>query len=239
MSSSTWTPRAVASRAARASVRLWRAVEAQHVVSTLALVDTPEEQRVLEDILEATKPAVPAAARGLDYLLFTPFRYRSPVGSRFRSPLDPGVFYGAETVRTACAELGYWRWRFLADSKRLKQLGPAPQTLFESAVRTLAVDLERAPFSRDAALWKHPSDYTATQAFGTVAREAGVGLIRYASVRDPLPGRCGAVLAPAAFSARRPVSPAETWFLTVTDAFAAWHRDREVLTFDMTRWQRP
>ncbi len=237
MSSSTWTPHAVASKATRAAVRLWRAVEAQHIVSTLRLVDSPAEQRVLEDVLEATKPPLPAAARSLDYLLFTPFRYRSPFGSRFRSPLDPGVFYGAETARTACAELGYWRWRFLEDSAGLKELGPAPQTLFEVGVKTLAVDLERAPFSRDSASWKHPSDYSATQKFGAVARTAGVGLIRYASVRDPQPGRCGAVMTPAAFSSKRPISPQQTWFLTVTGEFAAFHRDREVLDFDMRRWR--
>jgi hypothetical protein len=237
VSSSTWTPHAVASKAARATARLWRAVEAQHIVSTLRLVDSPDEQRVLEDILEANKPPLPAAARDLDYLLFTPFRYRSPFGSRFRSPADPGVFYGAETVRTACAELGYWRWRFLQDSAGLKELGPAPQTLFEVGVKTLAVDLERAPFSRDAASWRHPSDYSATQEFGAVARTAGLGLIRYASVRDPLPGRCGAVLTPSAFSSKRPISPQQTWFLTVTSEFAAFHRDRDVLNFDMRRWR--
>jgi hypothetical protein len=236
VSSSTWTPRAVASEAAKATVRLWRAVEAQHIVSTLRLVDTPEEQRVLEDILESTKPPLPAAARHLDYLLFTPFRYRSPIGSRFRSPTDPGVFYGAESARTACAELGYWRWRFLQDSAGLKQLGPAPQTLFQASVKTLAVDLERAPLSRDAARWRHPSDYSATQALGAAARAADIGLIRYASVRDPLPGRCGAVLTPSAFSSRRPASPQQTWFLTVTRDYAAWHRDRDVISFDMRRW---
>jgi hypothetical protein len=238
VSSSTWTPRAVAARASDASARLWRAVEAQHIVSTLALVDTPAEQRVLEDILEATKPPVPAAARPLDYLLFTPFRYRSPFGSRFRSPRDPGVFYGAGSVRTACAELGYWRWRFLQDSPGMKLLGPAPQTLFEVGVKTRGVDLERAPWSKDAARWQDPDDYTATQAFGAVARAAGVGLIQYVSVRDPLPGRCGAVLTPAAFSARRPASPSQTWFLTVTQDYAAWHRDRDAISFDMSRWRR-
>ncbi len=63
MSSTTWTPRAVASRAARATTRLWRAVEAQHVASTLRLVDDLEEQRVLEEILDETKPVVPTPAR--------------------------------------------------------------------------------------------------------------------------------------------------------------------------------
>ena len=236
MSSSTWTPRAVASKATRATVRLWRAVEAQHVASTLRLVDDLEEQRALEEILDVTKPPVPAPARGLHYLLFTPFRYRSPYPSRFRDVNDPGVFYGAQTVRTACAELGYWRWRFLRDSQGLVQLGPAPQTLFEVCARALTVDLQRLPYSRDAALWRHPRDYSATQEFGRVARRANIGLIRYASVRDPQPGICGAVLRADIFSPPRPVSPTQTWILTVTADFAVWQRDREAYDFDMRRW---
>ena len=213
-------------------------MEAQHVASTLRLVDSLEEQRVLEELLEASKPAIPPAAQALHYLMFTPFRYPAPRGSRFRGWTDPGVFYGAESVRTACAELGYWRWRFLSDSAGLAQLGPAPQTLFEVGVATTAVDLERPPFSRDARLWKNPSDYSATQAFGTVARAADVGLIRYASVRDPAGGRCGAVLRPDALSPPRPVSPTQSWILTVNADYAIWQRDREAHQFDMRAWRR-
>jgi hypothetical protein len=212
-------------------------VEAQHVASTLRLVDSLEEQRVLEEILDATKPPVPPAARNLHFLLFTPFRYSAPYASRFRAATDPGVFYGAELIRTACAELGYWRWRFLQDSKGLAQLGPAAQTLFEVGTHTATVDLERPPFAREAARWKHPVDYSATQEFGRVARQAGVGLVRYASVRDPSGGRCGAVLRADAFSPPHPVSPTQTWILTVTRDFAVWQRDRDAHQFDMRRWR--
>ena len=114
MSSSTWTPRAVASEAANCRIEPWRAVESQHIASTRRLVDSNAEQALLEDILEASKPRAPASAAGLDYLLATPFRYPPwGRGSRFRSAADPGVFYAADERRTACAELGYWRWRFV------------------------------------------------------------------------------------------------------------------------------
>src|SRR5690606_34600079 len=53
----------------------WRGVEAQHVVSTMRLVDHPDEQALLEQLLDDSKPALPRAARGLHYLLSTPFRY--------------------------------------------------------------------------------------------------------------------------------------------------------------------
>lgn len=236
MSSSTSTPLAAKSDSARVSVRLWRAVEAQHVVSTRRLVDSLEEQRLLEDVLESTKPPIPPSAARLHYLLFTPFRYPAPHASRFRGIHDPGIFYGGASVRTACAELGYWRWRFLKDSKGLTTLGPAQQSLFQVAVRTRAIDLEHSPYSKDAARWRDPNDYQATQAFARSAREQGVSLILYGSVRDPLPGRCGAVLNPEAFSSPEPTLATQTWLLIVTADFAVWHRDREAFEFDMRRW---
>ncbi|HSN72890.1 MAG TPA: RES family NAD+ phosphorylase [Steroidobacteraceae bacterium] len=240
MSSITWTPHAVASEARRRERRLWRAVEAQHVAATRRLVDTLEEQRQLEQILEGSKPPLPASARELHYLLGTPFRYPSPFGSRFRAPDDPGVFYGAAERRTACAEIGYWRWRFLEDSQGLDQLGPSPQSLFCAAVRGSTVDLTRAPFDRDAKLWQSPDDYQPTQAFARVARLAEVRTILYRSVRDPapVPGLCGAVLAADAFKPREPVAPVETWFLTVTHSHATWQREGDAYEFAMERWRR-
>ena len=94
--------------------RAWRVVEAQHRVSTLKLVDSGREQALLEDILEASKPALPAECRGLHYLLATPFRYAPyPHGSRFRrAGMTPGVFYGAEAVDTALAEMAFYRLLF-------------------------------------------------------------------------------------------------------------------------------
>ena len=41
----------------------------------MSLVDTLEEQALLEEVLDDSKPAVPEDCRNLHYLLFTPFRY--------------------------------------------------------------------------------------------------------------------------------------------------------------------
>jgi hypothetical protein len=232
VSSPTWTPRAVASEAKAVELALWRAVEAQHVAATRRLVDSLAEQKVLEEILEASKPPVAFDFNKYHYLLGTPFRYASLYPSRFRSPGDPGVFYAAEERRTACAEVGYWRWRFLADSAGLDSLGPAPQTLFQVKAKARAVDLRRKPFVRDQAKWRHPTDYAATQAFARAAREAPVGAIRYESVRDPGKGGCAALLDPAAFTKREPVAQ-QTWLLTVTRQASAWQRDGESFEF---RW---
>ncbi|CAG2144788.1 hypothetical protein LMG31506_03077 [Cupriavidus yeoncheonensis] len=242
MSFTTWTPPAVASERRPVALSLWRAVEAQHVVSTMPLVDSLDEQAVLEAVLDAGKPAVPAEARHLHYLLFTPFRYPpSPWGSRFRAGQDPGVFYGAEEIRTACAELGYWRWRFLNDSPALPRIDARAQTLFEVSVRTDGIALDAAPFDQDRAHWMDPDSHETCQAFGRVAREAGIGLIRYTSVRDPQHGPCGAVLTPLAFAVPQPLATT-TWMLTVRRDRVIWQRDdllqRDSFEFAASLWQR-
>ena len=86
MSSSTWTPAALSSEAAKSSSTCWRAVKAQNRVSTMKLTDTTEEQERLESLIENSKPKIPEECRHLHFLLFTPFRYGAPYpkGSRLR-----------------------------------------------------------------------------------------------------------------------------------------------------------
>lgn len=204
---------------------LWRMVEAQHRIATLALVDSLAEQHLLEELLEASKPALPPGCEGLHYLLFTPFRYPpSPCGSRLRAATDPGVWYGAEDGPTACAELGYWRCRFVADSTGLKALRNVAHTLFAATARGPARDLRRAPW-KELGDWQRLSDYTACQQQGRQAREAGVWLLRYASVRHPRHGGCAAVFNPLAFAhANGGVREQQTWFLHATAKTATWVR---------------
>ena len=237
MSSSIWTPRAVGSEALRSRRRLWRAVEAQHIVSTLRLVANVEEQLILERLLDQTKPPLPADASDLHYLLSTPFRYSSPIGSRFRAPADSGIWYGAEAPRTACAELGFWRWRFLMDSEALRTIGPSPQTVFRAGIDGRLVDLTDSPFKRSRAVWTHPDDYGPTQGFARAARAANIDAIRYESVRDPQHGGAVAVLRPSCFKPRKPLEQ-QTWFLTVRQERVIWQRDGETFEFDALEWRR-
>ena len=232
MSFTIWTPLAVASEAYPWQGSIWRMVEAQHIASTMKIVDDPGEQDLLEQLLEASKPPLPIATLGLDPLLATPFRY-DPLrqGSRFRSILDPGVFYGAESVRTAGAELGYWRWRFLNDALDLDKLAPVPHTAFQSEIRTEVIDLRRPPFQEDESVWRHKTDYTATQAFARVARESHVGGIVYQSVRDPDSGWCLAVMTPQAFAKPKPHPSIQTWWLAVYPDKVIWRRERASMTF--------
>lgn len=212
----------------RTSASIWRVVEAQHVISTMRLVDNNlVDQATLEELIETNKPKIPDEARGLHWLLFTPFRYRPRQGgTRFRGPLDPGVFYGAYQRRTACAEAGYWRWRFVQDSAGLTKLDAQPMSLFKAEVQARALDLTRSPYVAQRRKWKDPVKYTQTQELARKARAAGAEAIVYESVRDPEGGLCMAVLAPKAFLPGQVPQP-ETWYLTVGENGVTWTRSRD------------
>lgn len=212
-------------------------VEAQHIASTMKLVDSREEQDLLESLLEQSKPASLASTKHLDYLLATPFRYPTRAhGSRFRSANDPGVFYAAESERTAGAELGYWRWRFLMDSPALDSLAPNAHTAFQVSIAAKAIDIRQTKYKKDVGGWMHPADYSAAQALAYKVRQLQIEAIIYRSVRDPEPGWCVALLTPKGFAKPRSSPASHTWFLTVARHAVIWRRDTEAMTFSAKLW---
>ena len=214
---SAWKPAWFSAGVRTKTANLWRGVEAQHVVATMRLADNPAEQRVLEELLEASKPAVPREAAGRHYLLFTPFRYLSPIATRFRRAHDPGVWYGGEELKTACGELAYWKWRFLMDSDGLRESAlHTEHTFFRAKVRGRCTDLTAAPWKAATSAWMDRNDYSRCQAFADEARGHDVGWIRYHAVRVP-GGICGAVLKPEALSLAQPYEQ-QTWACKTTAA---------------------
>ena len=174
----------------------------------MGLVDTLEEQALLEQILDDSKPRVPAECRNLHYLLFTPFRYGAPYprGSRFRrAGLTPGVFYASLQPATAVAEMAFWRLLFYAESPGTPwPANPGEYTVF--SVRYSAgkgLDLTRPPLNGESETWTHPTDYSPCQALAERAREADVLAIRYQSARAA--GLNVALLSCAAFASSAPV----------------------------------
>ena len=219
----------------------WRAVEATHRVATMVLVDSLAEQAILERELDDSKPARADQQPGLHWLIFTPFRYPPlPSGSRFRGPGQHGVFYGADSRKTACVELGYWRWRFLMDSPNLVTLDPMPQTLFQSEIRGLSIDLRAGKWASRENDWMHPVGYAPTQEIARQARKNDIQVIRYASVRDPERGACAAILNPIAFSKNEPVSQ-EGWMLSVSTTNVFWKSNsvfgEESFEFKTVQWR--
>jgi hypothetical protein len=180
----------------------------------MKLTDSLEEQAILENLIEETKPPVPPDCAGLDFLLMTPFRYskQNPWGSRFRRPnAEAGVFYAAERAETAIAETVFHRLRFFADSPET----PWPQNAAEYTAFSVdvysrrAVDLT-ASSPDELADVLDLVNYAAGQAFGETARDAGIDLIKYPSVRAPDHGANLAMLTPAAFAKPEPIDR-QTW----------------------------
>ncbi|GAA2819070.1 RES domain-containing protein [Aminobacter aminovorans] len=215
MSLPIWTPAALSSEARSLDGNCWRLVEAQHRVSTLKLVDNLDEQALLEELIETSKPVIPRECRHLHYLLATPFRYGSnyPSGSRFRrAGKTLGVYYAAEKVETAVAEMAFYRLLFFSESPDTPWPGDAAEyTAFSAVVRTArAVDLTAPPLARNKQAWTNPTEYAACQQLADDAREVAIQAIRYRSVRDPQGGANLALLTCTVFATPAPVER-QTW----------------------------
>lgn len=198
----------------------WRLVEAQHLVSTLKLVDDLDEQLLLEEIIEGTKPSVPDECRHLDYLLSTPFRYGSPypAGSRFRrAGLTDGVFYCSQSVETAVAEMAFYRLLFFTESPEtmIPDLAASYTAICAAISTERSVDLTIPPLVSHSAIWMHPTNYEPCQQLAETARTLAADLIRYTSVRDPDRGANLAVLRCRAFQRPAPVTR-QSWRLAIT-----------------------
>ena len=186
---------------------VWRLVEAQHRISTSRLAANADDQALIEALVEEVKPSLPSAARGLHYLLATPFRYGHMRESRFRRAGErPGIFYASEHQATAVAETAYWRLLFFS---RSPGFAPPTATVEFSAFSVpvaarRALDLTREPFAAQAERWRHSSDYSACQQFAAAARAIEAQAIRYESARDPAHRLNLALLDPAAFAAAEP-----------------------------------
>jgi hypothetical protein len=218
MSSNIWMQCAGASRIRTLRGAPWRAVEAQHQISTRKLVDSLEEQALLEQLIDASKPPDRTGGR-LHVLLATPFRYPPlPHGSRFGGRHEPGIWYGSDSRHALFAEVAYYRFVFLEGTRADLGTLTTAHTAFRVSVRTSkGVDLSRAPFDAHREAIASPTDYAASQALGTAMRDAGVHAIRYHSARDAEGGTNVAVFSPAAFGAAEP-RDLETWHSAATRA---------------------
>jgi len=78
------------------------------------------------------------------------------------------------------------------------------------------LDLTRPPLSDDQEMWTDPQDYAHCHALALRAREAGIEVICYLSIRDLRHRLNYAVLAPAAFAQAKPVA-LQTWRIHIRE----------------------
>lgn len=200
MTASSWDPAWLTEHCLSLQMEnAWRGVETQYIAASMKLVDSLDEQELLERLLENSKPPGPRQSKGKHYLLSSPFRYFPQHGSRFRPAHHSGLWYGSSMLDGACAEVAYWRQRFIHDSPGLLADGElvTEHTFFQASVRGRAINLMSPPWVGLAHLWKHDSNYESTQALAAAAKAASIEWIQYESVRAP---RCAlaAVLTPDA-----------------------------------------
>jgi hypothetical protein len=214
-----WNEAGAEAHVDRLAGTLLRLVESQEQVATAHLLGNLEEQSVLEDMLEAQKPPVPAEGSGLHYLLSTPFRY-PPLrwGSRFGSRFEPSLLYGSQAVRTMLAEAAFYRFVFWSG-----MVTPPPSGRLLTQHTSLAAEyraraglrLQHEAFAAWHHLLAHPSDYSATQQLGTRMRGAGIEAFEFQSARDPEGGINVALLTPKALASPRPTH-IEPWLCETT-----------------------
>lgn len=219
---------------------LYRLAESQEQIATRRYVDSLQEQAVLEELIEASKPDYNDFQQH-DYLLRSPFRY-PPLehGSRFGRPHEMSVFYGAESVQTTLAEVGYYRFIFFQDiTHHPKDLLTSEHTIFSVKYSTVSgIQLHMSPFSQFEETLRHASNYAETQQLGSDMREAGVEAFQYLSARDTNKGICVGLFTAAAFTSLKPLSYS-AWQCEVGDKTVAFKQlgQTNVVVFDITQFQ--
>lgn len=216
MSSSIWTQCAGDSELRPLRLSPWRVVEAQHLVSTRKLVDSAEEQVLLEEMIDSAKPPDMTGGR-IHYLLFTPFRY-PPLshGSRFGGRHERGIWYGSVEIESAFAEVAYYRLLFIEGSSANLGTITTALTAFTVLIKTLrGIDLTLPPFDKYRKAIASRDSYVQSQQLGTAMRNAGVEAFRYPSARTLGDGVNVGVLVPSVFGRSRP-RLLETWYCSAS-----------------------
>lgn len=200
---------------------VWRIVEGQYFTTTRKLVDSQQEQDLLEALIDSAKPqhAQSVDPEQLHYLLHTPFRY-SPLrhGSRFGSVYDRGIWYGALKPETAMAEVSFYKFLFLDASEFDFEPMQETYSVFSVAVMTEAafhcVDSLTAEALEEIT---RPDSYDHSIRLGQNLRETGCELILYPSARDKKKGICVAIFTPAVFATPKAPQSQQEWTV-FTDA---------------------
>ena len=201
----------------------------------MRLVDNLAEQALLEQLIEASKPALAPDSQGLHHLIATPFRYSSPYPSRFRPANQPGIWYGAEETETVAAELAYWRWKFLVESDGLREQELVTEhTFFQAQFKGVELDLTQPPWAGLRAVLRHGDDYSACHALVRQVRDriaSPIAALHYESVRRE-GAVCQAVLMARALSLPS-LHLQQTWVCKTTRHLVMFSHDHEALEYRM------
>ncbi len=193
----------------------WRVVEGQHKIATRKLVDSDEEQGILEEIIETAKPPSPydQDCGKYHYLLWTPFRY-PPLknGSRLGTKDRRGLWYGSIEIETAFAERAYYAILLRAGSAADFGTFETPITAFTVEVKSKAcADLTLPLFKEFECKISSPTSYASSQSLGSTLCDRGAEVIRFTSARCPSRGVNLAITKLVVFRTKDPTN-STSWF---------------------------
>jgi RES domain len=182
------------------SLEPWRVVEDQFTLSSRDLVDSHEEHDVLESLIESSKPRV---STDTHYLIFTPFRYPPlKYGSRFGGVFEPSLWYGSLKLRTALAEVAYYRFKFFQDTTADLGYVQMNMTAFTVALESQkGIDLTEPPFDQYQSKISNKTDYQDSQSLGSAMREEEIEAFLYYSARTDALEKNVAAFTPSVFHA--------------------------------------
>lgn len=209
---------------------LVRVVESQEQVATNSLVESLEEQDLLEQLLEQSKPPIPTLERSLHYLLASPFRYPPlPHGSRFSTRFEPSLLYGSHQKNSAFSETAYYRLLFWFGMSEAPQSGKftTQHTVFGAKYNTHhGLKLQKYPFSDYTAHISDPASYQHSHALGKEMRDYGVEAFEFVSARDGQAGINVALFTPNALFSSQP-SFQEQWLCETNASQVSFYNNRD------------
>jgi len=192
----------------------WRLIEAQHILATRKLVDSAAEQMILEEMIEAVKPALGRELIGLHPLLATPFRYPPlKYGSRFGTRSEPSLWYGSLQLTTAMTEKAFYQFNFVRASAADFGMIEVALTAFATTIQAHhGIDLRKPPFAKHTPTISSPSHYHTSQQLGRAMRQADIDAFCYQSARGPSGTTNIALFTPQAFKEKKPLAASfQTW----------------------------
>ncbi|MEO6033276.1 MAG: RES family NAD+ phosphorylase [Burkholderiaceae bacterium] len=193
-----WRPchRLIASRFP--TVGLYDAVADPADLDTVFAIEALTNPRIRDELgsLQLVPPAERISGAG-STMIMAAFTHLNPEGSRF-SDGSYGVYYAAQTLETAIAEVGHHRALFLARTRE-----PAMDVDMRAISANLEAELHdlRGLGKRGSALLA-PDSYAAPQRLGRRLREAGSWGVQFHSVRFA-GGLCVGVFRPKALRQAR------------------------------------
>jgi len=198
VASLAWRPchRLIASRFP--TVGLFDDVAAPEDLDVVFAVEALTNPRIRQEVgeLSLVAPADRVVGAGAS-LVMAAFTHLNPMGSRFSNG-SYGVYYAAQSVETAVAEVSHHRAEFL------RRTG---ESEIDIDLRWIQADVQTKAHDLRGLQAAHPEIYSAvhygtSQALGQALRDQGSAAVAYDSVRHP-GGQCVAVFKPRALSNAR------------------------------------